>query len=403
MTTKTDKAIQDGNRTATAELTNLGIEESSGVDDGDNPEAHVAMMKAKKEQADKEAAERAERPGFFAGAFAKFRTWAGMSAVGKNAEKYGESQPMTVGQILAVEAFKEKFWKLRMAFVSSMYSILESASADKMGELMAQSAAEFSTEAAAIAAGLKKEKRGELASIIEQMTSALSDPTLPQQNKRRIVGAIEKLEAFEFVTEDTAGDGGAGDGEPNNNQENTMSTANKNAPAVTTAPASEPTEFQKLAARMDAQDKELASTKARAEEVATENKTLKEKLAAMEAATTENTFMAKARDIGVPGMKFEEVAAMLKSAYAVSAETGAAMEKHLRGTSAMANGAVKILSATRGATMAGQKDADETTPHGKLLAAAKKLQTSDAKLSDAAAYTLAMKQNPKLAKAAILN
>lgn len=400
MTTTVSKTIKDGDRTATSELVNLSIEESSGVDAGDNPEAHVAMLKAKHEA--EQRAQQGANVGVFGGIIGKLKKWAGVDvAKGKDAEKDYGGTPMTVGQLMAVQTFKEQFWKLRMAFVESMYSIMENSPADKMGELMAQSAAEFSAEATKLSQGLRKDKRAELAGIIEQMAGSLADPVLPQSKRAALVGAIEKLEGFEFVTDEHAGDGGAGD-DVTNNKENTMSTAIKNV--VTTTPAAEPSEFEKkMTAGLEAMQKSVDDANKRAEKAEKANADLSETVKALQARESTSSYMAKARDLNVPGRTVDEVAEALRTAYGVDEKTGKMVEATLAGTAKLGNHAIAILKAQHGSTVTGggPLPVDDTTPHGKLMKIASELRKANPALSEAAAYVKAMESNAKLGARAI--
>lgn len=183
MTTVTNPA----GRKATTELVDLKIVEGSVVGDGDNPPAKIAMFKNRTGDEVKP-----EKEPLISGFFKRAREWAGSVT-----KAYGE--PRTTGQILAMDEFRDKFWKARMALVESMNSILECAPPGDVGPLMAKSVEEFTSVVSAVSAAMGSDKRAEISAIIAQMSGALKDHG--SVKRRELVGAVEKLEDFTFTVE----------------------------------------------------------------------------------------------------------------------------------------------------------------------------------------------------------
>jgi hypothetical protein len=364
------------------ELTNLTIKEGSVVDSGDNPEAHVMLMKRDQEISD--------------GVWTRLKKWASSKMGGEYM-----AAPRTTAQILAAEAFREEFLKLRMAFVESVQSILELAVPEQIGDLMSKSVAEFSSKASEMSARLEYGKRSELGGIIVEMSDALKDRAAMKRDE--FVSAIEKLEKFDFV-DGHAGTGGAPSDDLTTNQEEDshMSTTKKDAPAALTLSAA--------LEKMDPEARKLVEAELSAAKPVVDE-TNKKLLAAIEAMQAEiaklreeksdEEFVTKARKISIPGAKIQEVADVLKTAYGLSKESGEKMERILLAQAAQSNLAAKVLKQYGQAT--GARSDSAGTAHEQLLAKADDIRKSEPKFTIHQAYAKAMRDNRALATAAIDN
>lgn len=393
---------------ATAELKDLTIEEGSPVDDGDNPPAKIAMMKGKGddgtttvEPGSDEEATKAARDGFWT----RLKKWAGVSI-----SKDGYGPPRTVGQIVAMDEFRDKFWKLRMAFVDSMNSILQgSADTEQMNGMMAQSVKEFSDMCTAMAKPLGATKARELAAIIGDMSTAT---VAGGTSKRRdFVGAMQRLEDFDFSP---GADAPTPADETNNaDKENTMSNKTEKTTAGVEAIMAKlsPDERKVMedaikAAPVPAPAKveEDPALKGASPELLKRMQNMEAELAAMKDKDTDGTFTAKARALDVPGADVADVAKQLRNANTAGGSAAVELlEKTLRALSAQARKGNLLMekmgiAGKRTETTGGPSTADELVKQK-----AEELRKSNPKLTAEQAYArvIADPANSRLAAAAM--
>lgn len=397
-------------KSPTAELKDLIIEEGSPVDDGDNPPAKIAMLKGKngagadtttvEPGAEDEEAKKAARDGLFT----RLKKWAGVNVL-----KNGYGPPRTVGQILAVDEFREKFWKLRMAFMDSMNSILEgSTDTEQMNGLLAQSVSEFNMRCAEMAKPLGASKARELAAIIADMATATAGGT--STKRREFVGAMQRLEEFDFSP---AADAATPADETNNTEkEHNMSNKTETPAGVDAIMAKlSPDERKTVEAHFKAAPAVVApkaeddpALKGASPELLKRMQTMEAELAAMKDKDTDGTFTAKARALDVPGVDVGDVAQQLRDAHKAGGTAAVErLEKTLRALGSQAKrGAILMekmgIAGKRHETTGGPATADELVKQK-----AEELRKSNPKLTAEQAYAKVIGDpaNKKLAAAAM--
>lgn len=378
-----------------AELVDLTIEEGSPVDDGDNPPAKIALVKNKPTTedtvSDKENKDGKE------GVFARMKRW----ATDVTAKMYG--QPRTTGQIIAADAFRDQFWKARMALVESMNSILECAAPDQIGPLMAQSVGEFTGIINTLSANMSAEKRAEVMALVSTMTDALADKTAIKRNE--LVGAVEKLEDFTFTPVSSAQEAPA-----ETTKEQDMS--DKNKPGAIT--------MEVVLAKMSPEEKALleAAIAAKAAPVTQEDPALKgaspeilkrldsmaKDLEALRAKEDASSITSKANAIcrDVPGVAKEDVIAALTDAQKSGGAEGLARaERMLSGLSAMAKRGTALTSKI-GHSRTIKAGEQPATAEDLVTVKAREMMKTDGKITFEGAYAKVMSESPRLARAAIM-
>lgn len=390
-----------------SELVQLVIEEGSAVDAPDNPPAKVALVKNKDGKTVPPSSE-PDGGGLFVGFMAKARKWAGLDesvAVGK-----GYEAPRTVGQIMAMDEFREKFWKARMALVESMNSILECAAPNEVGPLMAKSTSEFTALVNSLGQNMTPEKRLEIAAIITRMTGSLKDQQAVK--RRELVGAVESLEEFSFTPVFSQAATDAASPAVETNKESPMSV--KAEAGATT--------LESVLAKMNPEERKLVEDELAAKAAKVEPKedvTLKDaspeilkRLDAMASEIKElradkavNEIAQKARRIArdVPSLNVQDIQDQLNDAHKSGGKEGLERaERMLSGLAAMARkGAVLQETTGRARTLKGLGDQAPTTADDLVSVKARELMKSENGLSFERAYTKVLRSDQALATAAI--
>lgn len=413
---------------AKSRLTSLSIEEGSFVDAGDNPGATINLFKRAPVSKDgatpttpvaAEGATPAEpesdaakaRIGFFANLF----SWAGMTPAKKSADaaavaaKYGEGYgyseaPRTVDQILAQDSFYEESWRLKSALMRSINAILSQGDQTKIAPMLTQTVAEFDAHVHDLVDELQKrspEAASAFQDIVRRLVESTADKTAKSSrpdDRARFAKALADLDAFEVPV--------IAKHEQPETEEPTV-TNPKNVPAakslddilaampeaeravVAAKLAEKPAAVepaQKVAPVDDgAVAKKLEDLEKRAADA-------ESSLKKMQDEKEEASFLAKAKDIGNGDVA--EIAKVLRGAYAVSKESGEALEKVLRASAAQVAKAAVLTKAI------GSESTDASSPEGQLEARAKELQAKEGG-TFAQAYTKVLKGNPELANAAL--
>lgn len=327
--------IKDGNRVADSELVDLKLGESSGVDAGDNPEAHVMLLKQKAT-----AAAAATKPETF---WVKMKRWAGVDGVNKgmNGSMPG---PRTVDEIMMAQEFQEDFCEFRYAFIESVYSILDGAPADVMADKIIATVNQFAARAKALCAemnaGSGTENAKRLNALLESLQSSARE-TGDVGKRAPFAAVLKDLEEFGFVPERVSAEK-----QQPVPEEDLMNPRAKLLESLKTAP--EAVRNAALQAFDDAQKaaSESAAAQAASSDTAKALKELTEKLAASEKRAEETNkalleevgklrdqaadaeFINKVRAMDLP-VDTAKVAKVLRAAHAVSKENGAALEEVL--------------------------------------------------------------------------
>lgn len=368
-----------------AELTNLTVKEGSVVDNGDNPEAKVLMIKGSPSimQRVKDAWSRVR------------------GGVQKSGDEYQE-QPRTTAQIIAEDDFRSKFYGLKMAFMRSIHSIMSGAPAEDMGAMLAKSVEEFASAATEMAGKANFTKAEELNTILAELAACTKETDLA-----KVAGAVEKLEHFEVPDTNT----NKGDGkpvEPTTNKE----TGTMEKKTITLEEAVKGISDPGARALIEAQLKEVETNKAAAQQTNNLLSDLAKRVDAFEKRATdaeakvqkleqekqEGEFLAKAKAFRIPGQTTAEVANTLQAAYAISKEAGEGIEKSFSAMHVAASKSSAIFTAFGKAT---HDNGEAPTAGQGIEARAAELMKADPKLSKAKAFVKAMDENPGRAHAAI--
>jgi len=400
-------------------LTGLSIEEGSFVDKGDNPEAHILLVKAYKDldEGDRAKLTPATRE-FLENAPAR-KTWLDRAKGFFGLVQKEDMGPKTTAQILAEDEFRRKFFDLRMAFTESVGSILQmpvamSEERSAMAEMMNQTVAEFAEKAGELTGELGKRDpsaAGELAGILDALARSVSKGG--DANRGPFAQAMEDLEHFEFpaktapATEDnvpaektnpTLSDLVAKIGsEDDQKAMNDAIDAKVKAAvdeALKAAEGAEPTgdDPAKKAAELGAQLP--PEFQAQFSELLTTVKSQTEKLSSLEEAQTAQTYLTKAQSIAADaGLDLAETADSLRKAYEVSTEYGAQLEKQLRALAEQ----VKL---TKTLGNAGAFPVEKNTGEEKLEKLARDIAKRDG-VSFEEAYDKAMDEDPEAAREAV--
>jgi len=366
--------LTDGGRKAHTELTDLRMNAASVVDNGDNPEAHVLLLKG-------------QRKGL-GGFWDKMKAWAGAAA-----EKMG--QPRTVSEILAAQRFDEKFRELRWALYDSVSSIMECADPAVMAATLSRTVAEFSAEAKKLVDAMgSTEKSAEFDALMASMLAG-AEHVAQHEKRAPFMSVLRQLEAFEFPKAATT-NVTTPEAEPAQGNQEEAAMSIKSNP---TAAGSE--QLEAILKRQEALEKQNAELAALVKSQGDANKALEEQLASAKRERAEAVFLVKAEKLGVPGFKADVIAGVLKSAYAAGKEQGEATETVIKTLTEQVL-AAKLFGAPVGSSGDDEHaDEDGMDAHEQLTAIAAKLRKADPKLTEEAAYVKAAEQNPHLAAEAL--
>lgn len=406
--------IKDGNRVADSELVDLKLGESSGVDRGDNPEAHVMLLKQK---AAEEAAAAAGKPEGF---WTRVKRWVGVS------KDMGSMQgPRTVDEIMMAQEFQEEFCELRYAFIESVYSILDGSPAGEMADKILATVNQFAARAKALcadmSAGPGTENAKRLSVLLESLQVAARD-TGDVGKRAPFAAVLKDLEEFGFVPERVSAEK-----QQPVSEEDLMNPRAKLMESLKTAP-----EAVRNAALQAFDDAQKAATDSAAAQAASSDtakalKELSEKLAASEKRAEETNkalleevgklrdqaadaeFINKVRSMDLP-VDTAKVAKVLRAAHAVSKENGAALEEVLTACSEQSQFVkfvqkqVGVAADNKGARTPGP-GAGQASATDAMEKRAQEIQQASQKngtpLTAQQAFKRAMDENPALANAAV--
>jgi len=347
------------------ELKNLTIKEGSVVERGDNPEAHIMIVK---NQEDDRTLVR------------KLWDW----VKGESVEKY-----MTTSEILAEDRFVSEFSKLRNAFRDavdmSMWLPM-----DQMAVNMKKSVDEFTSEANRLMGELEGTAPGTaeaLKSIIDDLSAGSDTPSA--QGREKFAKAFEALESFsmpkapQLATETPVAQ----------EKEAKMAQVTKSFEEILKGLSEG--DRDTVAAALS--DSAAATEKAlkEAEEARATNKTLEERLDVLEKGQERTRFVALAKEIiGDAGLSVEDTADTLEAAYGVSKEAGDKLSVILKAASSQA--AIDGLTEELGVEGGDAETVGGASAEDQISAIAKKLKEEDPSLSLVQAYNKAADANPTL-------
>jgi hypothetical protein len=373
------------------ELVNLEVDEGSPVDKGDNPGAKIVLVK--------------NAPGGD-GVFARLKgVWDRFVRKDYGSEMEA-SLPRTTSQIMAANQFMQDFCTLKMAFIQSIRSIMESAPAESMGPLLKKSVEEFSAGAADLAKAAGITKSAELDAILKDM----QDTAAVAEKRDSFASAVEKLGAYGEPHNSPVPDQGGGTTDKEQGMEKAAITfeaalkgisdpAVKAAIEAELAKAKQPVAAPVIAAAAPTLSDEVTKRLEKAEKDAAEAKA---QVAKLEAERLDGEFLAKAKSFQVPGMDHASVAKTLKDAYGVSADAGKSMEQAYAALTAQVKQSNAIFKSIGRAGIPPNGGSD-ASPHLQLVAKAAEIQKVDPKMTKEQAYRTAAQQNPGLYRAAINN
>jgi len=387
-------------RKAKVRLTNLTINEGSFVGAGDNPEAHITLFKNKGDDVPENNDDDGTAPeGLFSKIAARLRKWAG--------------SPKTTSQIVAERAFADEFYKLRSAFMESVWSILDLSDPDEMAGMMGKTVNEFAAAAKRMIAAVGKVdavKAADLQAIVDQMTTAVAvdaeksdTPSAQSIDRAALADIVVKLEAFEFPAGVAAPTDTPTQEPPVKKSaaeilaampadERAAVEAHVKAAAATPTPAEKSTPADVVPASVQKAIDELTKTSAdlakRLEASEAETKKLKD-----EAETAQ--YVEKARKF--PGLDVNKVAKQLKGAYAVSKEQGEELESLFAAQAAQAKKGQKRLTNSVGSSAPGEVDTNKAAAAETAMAKRiGEIRAAEPKLSKEQAYAKALEENPDL-------
>jgi len=352
-------------------LEHLTIKEGSVVERGDNPEAHIMIVK------------NAEDDRSF---IRKMWDWATNQSVDFSTEKY-----MTTAEILAEEKFISDFNKLRGAFreaveMSMCLPVVE------MSQNMKRSVDEFMSEALKMTTDLEKaapEAAETLKGILDDL-SAQSD-TKDEQGREKFAKAVEALETFSMPKVPATQQPEAQ--EATTEKEATMAQQVEKSleDILADLPEGEAATIRKSIEDADAKATAAVDTL----------KTITERLETLEKKQERTKFVDMAKEvIGEAALDLEKTADSLQAAFGVSTEAGDTLVGVLKAASAQASTDSLFVEAGSEAP-----DADTIgggTAEERLKALAADIRKEDPSLSEFAAYNKAAEQNPELKAEAVL-
>ena len=354
------------------ELTEMEIKEGSFVGDGDNPEAHIVLTKSKKSFV------------------RKVMDWVKGDV---EAEPVENKKFMSTSEILAEDRFSSEFNKLRNAFFFSVDWAL-SMPADEIPELLAKSVSEFSSEMGDLLMNLKAAMPGEHESLKSIVNALHFESDTKDLNRESFAESLKALESFEMpkANPETVADA--------TKEEGIMPNAEKSIEDVLSGLS----EADQLVVKSAMESAKAAASEAKVEaeksktvaaEVEAVNKTLSDRVDALEAREAHAEFVAKAREIGSGDV--EETASALMAAYGVNKATGETVEKALRAAAAQSEKSGLFTEVGK----SGSGAEGEMSPEAELnKIVADKVKANPA-LTSNAAFSEAVNENPELALRAI--
>jgi hypothetical protein len=182
------------------ELSDLEIFESSLVDSGDNPEAHVKLFKAAEDVSEESSSEESTEKSHPKNILKKVWEWVAGAPDNEVVSKMGP--PRTTGEILRSQQFETDFSKLRAAFMESVDSILEYAESAEVSALLQKAVQEFSDEASSMTSEIAKRepcKADSFRKIVDQMGAVVSNnnDAAEREIRAEFAKAVAALDAFE--------------------------------------------------------------------------------------------------------------------------------------------------------------------------------------------------------------
>jgi len=375
------------------ELLDLSIHESSFVDDGDNPEAYVRLVKR-----------RDESKGAFRTLVEKMGQWV-------------SGGPRTVGEHLV----QSRLYELKGAFRSAVFDALE-ADIEMMPGLIERATADFirlskevaaeTSKSAALSSRAKDllddtlealeelERTSKAAGFDEEAFAASMAllapwPVAPHESSHKQAGA-----STSSSTEPNRGDDAPPEGTEMATKENNSAAAAP-APAASetsqkAAPQASAAELEAtLKSRIDALTERLEATEKRNAE--TEKRAVEaERAAALLRHEKEATeYVAKARALGIVS-DVEDAASILHGAFKRSQEEGERVEKVMRVLAAEAAIGRKALTSSRGVSANVSNASSADSAEGRLESVAKRLRTEKPTLTAEQAYVEALAAHPEL-------
>lgn len=415
--------MRDGNRVATTQLVSLAIAESSPVTAGDNPDADIVLLKMKAEADKRKVRESSVKKGLW-------QTLKEKLGVVTTTKDYA---PRTVGQILAQDRVQDELWKLRMALMESVYSIMDCAPMEEWAKLFSKNSDEMNAEMDRIIASLGSTgKAQELKALFSDFNAAAKALDAGDRGKaNQMADALKRIEEFSF--------GATAPGAPTQEQEEvSMSGVTKNKGASALSKALDGIKDEKVRALIvKAHEEELEEARAGSapapaaaiqagegasdspamkslmakldsvlesnQKLTENNKILAEKVESLTSDKAVSKHRAVAKKLVADGLDADvaSVANQLQKAYARSEEDGKELEEMFKGMAARSE-----FADTMGAQIGAMTDSLEPSEdggneaHNKLDSMAKARAEKDG-ISYARAYKRVADENPKLKRAAI--
>ena len=338
-------------------ITDVKIIEGSLVEEGDNPEAHIAMFKSTDDEDE---------------------------GVDENTTTKAEMITMptpvkTTSQILAERRFNEEFREVRWAFEDAVSGIMYQAPTAMIGALLEKATSEFQAELDMLLANVVKVSPS-IGESVKATLATMQEATKqePKVAHKAIVDALETIGAI-----------GA---------DKKKETAKMEPKTLAELMAVLPAGHQEIVkAALEAAGKTVSDEiAAKAANDAKEVEALKSRLAKLEDERLDAEFKAKAESI--PGVDVEKTKLILKSAFGRSKEEGEALEQTLRalGEQAKRGVSMKSIGSDTGVESTSGDNAEE-----KLKSIAAELRKADPNLTEAQAFHKAFKSNRELAAQAM--
>ena len=353
------------------QLHELEINEGSLVDKGDNPEAHVLLFKREQENAPR-------------GLFRKLWNWA-VTGTEKASPEHS-------------------FGELRLSLLGEIEATMDNQPADQIDAALAKTVAEHIAQAERMTQKSAPEWTARFADVLDRMQRSVSSPAEQGADRAEFVKAVAEMESFIFADA----------------EEKTMQDAEKTLDA---APPSPPVEVVEVVAvesekakaetkgsdepaKMDheEEDEMKEETQKAAEAIEKRMVELEKRAQEAEAQLAKMLdekrgaeFVAKAKSIVPAGVDHAELGAALKAAHDSSTAEGERLERLFSALAAQVQHGALLEVVGSEAPVGKAHNA-----HERLEAlAAEIVKASAGKVTHAAAYDLAMTQNPELAAEAI--
>lgn len=345
----------------TSILEDLTIEEGSLVDKGDNPGAHIMLFKMKKDQEKTETL------------LQKLARWV----------KFGKDEhasALTMQEIIRDRDYMDEFYKLKDAFSQSISSILDYSEGQEMVDKLRETVDQFSNSAMDLADRIYKndhQDHEKIFQILSDLKTAIDgDGAI---DRGRFAKAAAQLDQIELTAPEKA---------DHQTEEEEEKTEMEKEELKTDLPVEDPqveksdkTDVSEIQKQMQAMKSELEQAR--------------ETVAKLENERNQAAYIAKAREMAVPGVEVSEMAEIVKAAD-MNKETG---EKILNVINALAS-QVKAKDNLLFKSIGSAGTSDPNSASVRLENAAREIQTSK-NISYAQAYDEAMTANPELAAEAI--